>query len=131
MSDVATVRQYMTTRLVTFTPDMDLHRAIRLLLKHQISGAPVVDGRGALVGILSKRDCLKVAFSASYHQEQAGPVSDYMSPDVQTVDADARLVEVAERFVQGTFRRFPVLERGRLVGVISRHDVLRALEELW
>lgn len=131
MNDVTTVRQYMTTRLVTFTPEMDLHKAIRLLLKHQISGAPVVDARGDLVGLLSKRDCLRVAFSASYHQEQAGPVSDYMSRGVETVEADARLVEVAERFVRGTFRRFPVVEGGRLVGVISRHDVLRALEELW
>jgi len=131
MSDLATVRQYMTTKLVTFLPEMDLHKAIRLLLRHQISGAPVVNAQGDLVGILSKRDCLKVAFSASYHQDRAGPVSDYMSHDVVTVEADARLVEVAERFVSGTFRRFPVLDGGRLVGVISRHDVLRALEELW
>ena len=131
MSDLATVRQYMTTKLVTFLPEMDLHTAIRLLLRHQISGAPVVNAQGDLVGILSKRDCLKVAFSASYHQDRAGPVSDYMSHDVVTVEADARLVEVAERFVSGTFRRFPVLDGGRLVGVISRHDVLRALEELW
>jgi len=131
MSELARVRSYMTTKLVTFTPEMDLHEAIHLLLRHRISGAPVVDARGDLVGILSMRDCLGVAFSASYHQDRAGPVSDYMSHDVVTVEADAHLVEVAERFVRGTFRRFPVLDGGRLVGVISRHDVLRAIEELW
>ena len=131
MSDVATVRQYMTTKVVTFTPEMDLRRAIRLLLRHGISGAPVVDASGALVGILSKRDCLKVAFRVSYHQAEAGPVSAYMSRDVETVEADAPLVELAERFLRSTFRRYPVVERGRLVGVISRHDVLRALDERW
>jgi CBS domain-containing protein len=131
MNDVATVRQYMTTRIVAFAPEMDLREAIRLLRKHRISGAPVVDAHGALVGILSKRDCLKVAFRASYHQEHAGPVAAYMSPTVETVEADARLVELAERFVHGSFRRFPVLDHGRLVGIISRDDVLRALDERW
>jgi CBS domain-containing protein len=131
MSDVATVRQYMTTKLVTLTPETDLRRAIRLLLKHGISGAPVVDAEGALVGVLSKRDCLKVAFRVGYHQEHAGPVAEYMSREVRTVDVDLPLVALAERFLGSTFRRYPVLERGRLVGVISRHDVLRAIEERW
>jgi len=131
MSDVATVRQYMTTKLVTLAPETDLRRAIRVLLKHGISGAPVVDAQGALVGILSKRDCLQVAFRVGYHQEQAGPVSAYMSRDVQTVDADLPVVALAERFLHSTFRRYPVLDGGRLVGVISRHDVLRAIDERW
>ena len=67
MNDLATVREYMTSKVITLSPDTDLRRAIRVLLKHGISGAPVVDGHGALVGILSKRDCLKVAFRAGYH----------------------------------------------------------------
>ena len=60
MSDLATVRDCMTTRVVTFSPDLDLRQAIRILLRHGISGAPVVDGTERVVGILSKRDCLKV-----------------------------------------------------------------------
>ncbi len=131
MNDLATVREYMTSKVITLSPDTDLRRAIRVLLKHGISGAPVVDGHGALVGILSKRDCLKVAFRAGYHQEQAGPVAAYMSRDVCTVEADLPLVALAERFLHSTFRRYPVLDGGRLVGVISRHDVLRAIDERW
>lgn len=121
----------MSSDLVTFSPEMDLHRAIRLLLKHRISGAPVIDGQGRLVGILTKKDCLKIAFSASYHQEWGGRVAEYMSTDVQTVDARSDVVEVAELFLNSRFRRFPVMRNGRLVGVISRHDVLRALDDLW
>ncbi len=121
----------MATDLITVTPDMDIHRAIKLLLERRISGAPVVDGRGELVGILSKKDCLEVAFSASYHQEWGGAVSEYMSHDVQTVEAGTDIVEVAELFRKGRYRRFPVMSNNRLVGQISRHDILRALEELW
>lgn len=121
----------MATKLMTLMPGTDIHQAMRLLLDNRLSGAPVVDGEGNLVGVLSKKDCLKVAFSASYHKDWGGAVSDYMNRDVQTVEADTDIVEVAEIFLKGPYRRFPVMENGRLVGQISRHDVLRALDELW
>ena len=131
MNKSARARDYMSAKLITLTPDMEIHQAINLLLKNRISGAPVIDRAGDLVGILSKKDCLKVAFSASYHQDWGGKVLEYMSAEVETVEADTDIVEVAERFVKGPYRRFPVMSDGRLVGQISRHDVLRALEDLW
>ncbi len=131
MSPSPMARDYMSKDLVTFTPGTDIHRAIRVLLEKRISGAPVVDERGGLIGILSKKDCLRVAFSASYHKELGGPVSEYMSRDVQTVEAGADIVEVAEKFVKGPYRRFPVMDNGRLVGQLSRHDILKAIEQLW
>ncbi len=124
-------RDHMTSDLITLTPDMDIHRAMRILLDKRLSGAPVIDSKGDLVGVLSKKDCLKVAFSASYHKDWGGPVSDYMNRDVQTIEADTDIVEVAETFLKGPYRRFPVMENGRLVGQISRCDVLRALDDLW
>jgi CBS domain-containing protein len=131
MTESKTARDYMATKLMTLTPETDIHQAMRLLLDNRLSGAPVVDGEGKLVGVLSKKDCLKVAFSASYHKDWGGPVSDYMNRNVQTVEASTDIVEVAEIFLKGPYRRFPVMENGRLVGQISRHDVLRALDELW
>jgi CBS domain-containing protein len=127
----ATVKDFMATDLVTVTPETDIHRAVKILLERRISGAPVIDERGDLVGVLSKKDCLKVAFSAGYHQEWGGKVSEYMSRPVQTVEADADIVEVAELFLKSQYRRFPVMANNRLVGQISRHDILLALEELW
>ncbi len=121
----------MSTEVIRFTPEMDIHQAINKLLEKRISGAPVVDDRARLVGILTKKDCLKIAFNASYHQERGGRVADFMSHDVRTIAADMNIVEVAELFLSGAFRRFPVMANDRLVGVISRHDVLRALEDLW
>ena len=124
------VRDYMAGDFVSFTPDTDIHRAIRVLVSRQISGAPVIDENGELVGLLSEKDCFQVAFGASYHQDRAGRVADFMTVDVETVDAASDLVEVAERFLRGRFRRFPVVEGGRVVGVIARRDALRGLTEL-
>lgn len=125
------VKDYMSRDPVTVSPDMDLQRAIKLLLQHRVSGVPVLDGEGRLVGILSKKDCLEVAFGASYHQDWAGPVSRYMSTDVETVEADADLIGVADLFRKSRFRRYPVMSGNRIVGIITRHDILRGLEELW
>lgn len=131
LEQIGSVHDYMSTKLITFTPDMDVHRAIKLLLKERISGAPVLDDRGGLVGMLTKKDCLTIAFSASYHQEWGGNVADFMSRDMESIEAGAYIVEVAERFLNTRLHRFPVMRDDRLVGVISRHDVLRSLEDLW
>ncbi len=125
------VRDYMTSALVVLAPDLDVLRAMQKLIEHRISGAPVVDAHGNLVGLLTQRDCLTVAFRSGYHQEPPGKVADYMTGEVETVAADTTLVEVIEKFVRSPFRRFPVMEGNRLVGQISRRDILRAVIELW
>ena len=79
------VRDHMTTDIVTLKPEMDVLQAIAILLKHRISGAPVVDAGGALVGMLTERDCMKVALDAAFHQQSGGTVSDFMATDVITV----------------------------------------------
>lgn len=127
----ASVKKYMSASMITFSPKMDVLRAITKLRKKRISGAPVVDKIGNLVGILSEKDCLKIALTASYYSESAGKVADYMHPIVKTVDADASIVEVASMFIQDGYRFYPVLEDNRLVGQITRRDVLKALEALW
>ena len=124
-----TVADIMTTRLITFPPDMNIHEAIRILLDKRISGAPVVDENGTLVGMLSKKDCLKIVFSSQYHDDWGGPVRDFMSAPVETLDADLDLVSAAQAFLDSHFRRFPVVRDGRLVGQVSRYDILKVLTE--
>ena len=123
------VADIMTSQLVTFTPDTNIHKAIHVLLEKRLSGAPVVDDAGTLVGILSKKDCLKIVFSTSYHQDRGGSVSEYMSTDVQTLDFDMNLIDTAKHFLESSFRRFPVMQDGKLVGQVSRHDILKSLIE--
>jgi CBS domain-containing protein len=124
------VRDYMAGSLVTFSPDLDVLDAIQQLLHHRIAGAPVVTAQGELVGMLSELDCLKVALDAGYYGDWGGPVTNFMSPDVQTVDADMNIIDLAQQFETSRLRRFPVMHGNRLVGQISRRDVLRALSDL-
>ena len=122
------VRNYMTTKLVTVTTDTEVMRAVHLLVDHDISGVPVVDAEGRLVGILTERDCIDVALNAGYFDEAGGSVADYMSRIVETAGPDDSLLDVADRFRNSSYRRFPVVEDGKLIGLISRRDVLTALK---
>ena len=124
------VRDYMAGKLITFKPDTDVLDAIHELVQQRIAGAPVVNDQGELVGMLSELDCMTVALNAGYYGDWGGPVSDYMTPDVESVDADMNIIDLAQKFLQTKYRRFPVLRNNRLVGQISRRDVLRALKEL-
>lgn len=121
------VADIMATRLVTFAPETNIHAAIKVLLDRRFSGAPVVDTDGNLAGVLSKKDCLRVVFSTSYYEDRGGQVREYMSTNVETIDAETDLVHAAKIFLNSHYRRFPVLRDGRLVGQVSRADLLRAL----
>ncbi len=124
------VKDYMAKTLVTFKSDTDVLDAVHELVRNRIAGAPVVDDAGNLIGMLSELDCMKVALHAGYHGDWGGPVANFMSAGVQTVDAEMSIIDLAQEFVASNFRRFPVVENNRLVGQISRRDVLRALEHL-
>jgi len=126
-----TVNDYMVTDPITLPPGMSVHRARQLLVEHEISGAPVVDDRGGLVGILTERDIIGAVFRASYYQDPGSCVADCMSHDVETIEAETDIAEAAEFFLRTRFRRFPVLLGNRMVGLISRRDILRAIEDLW
>jgi CBS domain-containing protein len=123
-----TARDYMATNLITFTPDMDVLEAVEWLLDYQISGAPVVDEQHQLIGVLSERDCLQTVLSAAYHDDLGATVGELMTAQVDTVEADTSIVELAEMFLKSNRRLYPVVEEGRLVGQISRRDVLKAFE---
>lgn len=128
--DSLRVRDYMSTKLVTFTPEMEVMRAVNLLVQHGIAGAPVVDKEGRVVGMFSEKDCLSVALVASQDSCIAGPVSQFMSTKIVTVEPDMNLTQLATMFVSQSYRRYPVLEGGKLVGQISRSDVMRAINSL-
>ena len=131
MKNLPLVRDIMATDLITLTPETEINRAMTILLDARISGAPVVDTNGDLLGVLSKKDCLKAALNASFFQEWGGAVLDYMSAEVEVLDPDMDLVKAAETFLGSQYRRFPVVKDGRLVGQVSRSDILRGLREHW
>ncbi|HMP73556.1 MAG TPA: CBS domain-containing protein [Kiritimatiellia bacterium] len=127
MNKVTLVRSVMTTSLHTLKPDMPIFAAIHLLLKQRISGAPVLDDGGNLVGMLSEKDCLRAFVNGAFFSQSAGAqVSDYMIKDIQTLDADDDIFKAASLFLNHSYRRLPVLDDGKLVGQVSRRDILLA-----
>ena len=125
-----TLEDVMATELVIFNPDTLVGTAIHTFLDKKISGAPVVDQEGKLIGMLSEKDCLDTLFKSSYYNNPSGYVRDYMSIELVTVDLYDSLSDVAQKFIDLRFRRFPVLKNGSLVGQISRRDVLKAIDNL-
>jgi CBS domain-containing protein len=124
-----TVSEYMTRQLVTFTPETSLYEAMGVMLERRVSGAPVVDDAGAIVGVISEIDFLDAMLKGAYYGQLEGAVGDYMTHGAETIDAQMDLYEAAKLFIGARRRRLPVVEGGRLVGQLSRRDLLRAIRD--
>lgn len=123
-------RDFMTTKLVTLSPETDVFEAIGKLLSHRISGAPVLDDEGNFLGVFSEKNSMQVLMSAAYDQLPTTHVGALMNRDQErVVSADAGLFNIAQKFAETPLRRLAVVENGKLVGQISRRDVLRAEQQ--
>lgn len=122
-----TIADYMTKNIMSVKEDLDALVAIKQLLDHKITCAPVLDKSGKLVGIFSEIDCMKVVLDASYNQGMSGKVADFMTTNVVSVVAESSIVDLAEKFQDTSLRSYPVFSENDLVGIVSRTDVLKAL----
>lgn len=123
-------RDIMVTKLVTLSPHMDVFDAIAVLLKNRISGAPVIDRDGTLLGVFSEKCCMSVLVEAAYDQLPTTEVAAFMDANPRTITEDADLLTIAQIFLNTNYRRLPVLRDDKLVGQISRRDVLAAAHKL-
>lgn len=138
----------MTTQVITVTPEATIHTAARLLADNHISGLPVVDANDAVIGIVSEGDLLRRAeigtgarrrawwlellsstreLAQAYTKEHARAVKDVMSTRVVSVSEDTPLDEIADLLERNRIKRVPVLKDGKLVGIVSRANLIRAL----
>ena len=125
------VRDFMDKSFITLTPEMDVYRAIDIMLKGGITGAAVVDAKEPLVGVLSEKDCLRTLVHDAYSLLPSGKVSDFMTERPVTIYADLDIFTVADKFIHSTFRRLLVVdEDNRLIGQITRRDLLRAIQKM-
>ena len=122
-----TVADFMTKRLVKLTKEMSVIDAIKKILDHKITGAPVFDEHDKVIGMFSEKDAIKMVLEEAYNQSSAGNVTEFMTQEVIRVDAEMSIVDLAETFQASSVRSFPVYRDQDLVGIISRTDVLRAL----
>ena len=124
------VSDYMTTKLITFKAEDSLDDVIALLIKHHISGGPVVNDKNELIGIISETDCIKHISESKYYNMPSdinNTVGNNMVTDVDTIDKNMNIFDAAFKFLSSRRRRFPVVdEYGILLGQLSQKDVLKA-----
>lgn len=116
------VKEIMSAPVVTAGPEATVAEVAELLLRHRISGVPVIDAAGSMVGLVSEHDLL------ARPGETAGEV---MTREVITVDVQAEVDDVRQLLVERRIRRVPVVAAGRLVGIVSRSNVVATLTMEW
>lgn len=130
MVAIPSAREALTKYAVMLRPDQDVFEAIEALVKRQVTGAPVVDADGSLVGVLTAKDCLRILSNATWDEIPGGHVRDFMSSAGTAIEAESSLLEVAALFLDSNFPVLPVLDRGRVIGKIRRPELLARLHAL-
>lgn len=127
------VTAYMTSKLITFKPETKISDVIDSMLKNRITGAPVLNAKNEVVGLIDDKDCLKVLVGSAYYNHPAGEdtVINYMTNVMKTISIHDNIVNVANIFLETKYKRLLVMDdTGKLVGQISRRDILRAIKDL-
>jgi CBS domain-containing protein len=115
------IRDIMSKVVVSIRPEATLTDAVKVLTKHHLSGAPVVSTEGKVIGFISEPNLMDVLFDEEVRTRK---VWEYMSDEVQMVHIDDPISMAANMFAMYGFRRLPVVEHGRLIGVVTRRDLL-------
>ncbi|AXO80898.1 CBS domain-containing protein [Olleya aquimaris] len=126
------VSDYMTKDLITFKTTQSVEEVIDTLIKHKISGGPVVNDNYELIGIISEGDCIKQISESRYYNMPSdnNSVEKHMVKNVETIDGNLDVFDAAKKFLDSKRRRFPIVKDGKLVGQISQKDILKAAMQL-
>ena len=121
------IEDVMTADLVTAHPDTPIYDALHSVIRHNITGLPVVDEENRLVGIISEKDLIKMTYNPETEEFDSGDietVDQIMTKDVVAFDVNDSLGDVSRCLMDSNFRRVPITSDGKVVGVISRRDIL-------
>lgn len=116
----------MKTNVLSVTKDADIYAAIRTMVTNNVTGLPVIDANHLLVGIVTEKDVLRLLYNI---EDKPGRVEDYMTTHVVSFDQEDDLTVIAENLTANHFRRVPILDKGELVGIVSRKDIIRRIRE--
>ena len=121
-------KDIMTENVVSVKKDTPIYEALELLAKYNITGIPVVREDMILVGVLSEKDVLRLFYA--HEDEEEGTVNDYMTQPAVHFDEKESLLDICDCLTNNYFRRVPVTSGGKLVGIISRKDIINYILQL-
>lgn len=128
-ADSILISDYMTRNLITFKPTDSISHVIQTLIEHNISGGSVVNDKYELIGVISEGDCMKQISESRYYNmpmDTNRTVEKAMAKNVETIDGSMNIFDAVDKFLKLKIRRFPIVEKGKLVGQISQKDILKA-----
>ncbi len=133
MKELPTVAEVMDTDFMKFSADTTVQEAVNTLERESLFGACIVEKGDKLIGIFSEKQCLrlfrdKMLGNLSKPIEEV-TVKEIMYPEFDTISSDKCIVDVAQVFLTSEFRRMPVVDAGRLVGQITRRDIVKAIQD--
>ena len=130
MKKLPIVNDFMDKTFVTLKADMDVFKAIDILIDSKVTSAVVVDDQNHIIGILSEKDCMTLLTKGAYHTLPSGKVSEFMTEKVVTIPANTDIFQVADMFLKHFFRRLVVAdEENHMIGQITRRDLLRVIKD--
>ncbi|HLF17829.1 MAG TPA: CBS domain-containing protein [Candidatus Omnitrophota bacterium] len=121
------VKTVMTTDVKYVTPDTPIYEALDILQKFHISGLPVVNGNMEVVGLLSQKDVLEILIDKNL--DVKNKVGDYMTREVICFEENDNVVDICKFFIKSNIRRVPIVRNGKLIGIVSRRDIVTVILE--
>ena len=121
-------RQVMSTDVITVTEDVKLTKVMKLMLDNRISGLPVTDNSKKLIGIITEHDIVNFAFSGDADATNAGEA---MTTDLLTSPPNVSLERIVNCFATNRVRRVPIVEDQKVVGIVSRRDIMREMLSMY
>ncbi|MGO2294530.1 MAG: CBS domain-containing protein [Psychroflexus halocasei] len=121
------VRDCMSKNIILFRKGQSIIEVVETIMRYRISGGPVVDENDKLIGVISEGDCIKQISDSRYYNMpmELTLIEDYMTKGIDTISPDTNLFDAAQKFISSKHRRFPVVENGKILGIVSQKDVLR------
>ncbi len=123
------VRDYMKPVTEYFSPNTSVEEVVKILMKNKLVGAPVLDENKQLIGFITEKDCLKQMVNDSYYSQDHQVARDIMREHPLSVAPNSDIISLAEEMIGRRPKLYPVVENGKVIGLITRSDVLKALSK--
>ena len=120
-------KEIMKTGVITVKKETGIYETIRILMENNITGLPVVNDDMTLAGIISEKDVLRLLYNI---EDKPGNVENFMTKNVVSFDQEDSAIDVTESLIKNDFRRVPILEEGKLIGILSRKDIIAYILKL-